>query len=41
MNSQYVGVCNNLPSKNLVNKKKYTFLTKKIKLKKKLIVLQL
>ena len=30
MHSQYGDVCNDLPSKNLVNKKKYTFLTKKI-----------
>ena len=29
MHSQYVGVCNDLPSKNLVNQKNYTFLTKK------------
>ena len=27
MHSEYVGVCTDLPSKNLINKKNYTFLT--------------
>ena len=34
MHSQYVGVCNDLPSKNLVNQRNYTFFTKKKIIKK-------
>ena len=38
MHSQYVGVCNDLPSKNLVNQiKNYTFLTKR-KTKKNILI---